>query len=134
MPLKINAGLTRKIGEANYGSRGASIHVELELDSGLINEPQKLQERIRQLFGLVRSSLAEELNGNGNGQTNGKQAGNQRPATTSQVKAVFAIAKDRGINVHPIIHTRYGTNKVEQLTVKQASELIDYLKSEGGSG
>src|SRR5262245_7623485 len=63
MPLTLNVGLSRKIGEANYGSRGASVNVETELDSGVVQEPDKLKERIRQLFGLARSSLDEELNG-----------------------------------------------------------------------
>src|SRR4051794_40846628 len=78
MPLKLNIGLSRKVGEANYGSRGASVNVELELESALIGEPVKLQDRIRQLFSVVRTSLAEELNGNGhapsheNGNSNGK--------------------------------------------------------------
>lgn len=67
MPLKLNVGASKKVGEASYGSRGASINVEMELDSTLVSDPPKLQERIRQLFGLVRASLAEELNGNGNG-------------------------------------------------------------------
>ena len=61
MPMKMNVGLSRKIGEANYGSRGASINLELELDSGLATDSARLQERIRQLFGLVRKSLDEEL-------------------------------------------------------------------------
>jgi hypothetical protein len=90
MPLKLNIGLSRKIGEANYGSRGASVHVEMELDSSLVSEPARLQERIRQLFGLVRSSLAEELNGHSNGQplagngtqsNGGQQGSTRRPAT-----------------------------------------------------
>src|SRR5262245_46559043 len=67
MPLKINVGLSRKIGEANYGSRGASVHVELEADSTLVSEPAKFQQRIREVFSLVRASLAEELNCNANG-------------------------------------------------------------------
>src|SRR5687767_5296379 len=76
MPLKVNVGLNRKIGEANYGSRGASVNVELELDSSLIGEPAKFQERIRQVYNLARSSLNEELNG-GNGQAaNGQHHGN----------------------------------------------------------
>jgi hypothetical protein len=63
--MKLNVGASKKVGEANYGSRGASVNIEMELDSGLIAEPNKLREKIRQLFTLVRSSLAEELNGNG---------------------------------------------------------------------
>ena len=47
MLLQLDCGLTRKIGEANYGSRGASINVELELDSALITDPTKIQDRIR---------------------------------------------------------------------------------------
>ncbi|MCE9534144.1 MAG: hypothetical protein K8T89_23955, partial [Planctomycetes bacterium] len=61
MPLKLNIGLNRKVGDANYGSHGASVNLELEVESALASDPGKLQERIRQVFQLVRSSLDEEL-------------------------------------------------------------------------
>src|SRR5262245_51094090 len=81
MPLKLNVGASRKVTDNNYGSRGASINVELELDTSLVGEPARLQERIRQLFGVVRVSLAEELNGS-NGHSNGNNHGpNQNGAS-----------------------------------------------------
>ena len=37
--LKLNAGISRKVGEPNYGSRGATVHLELEVESHLIQDP-----------------------------------------------------------------------------------------------
>lgn len=141
MPLTINVGLNRKVGEPNYGSRGASVHLELELDSSLVNEPPRLQEKIRQLFGMVRASLAEELkggsggqasNGNGQEQVNGKD-GKPRPATQSQVRALNAVAKNQGLDIAAFIHERFQVHKAEELSVKQASEAIAQLKSSNPS-
>jgi len=152
MPLKVNVGLSRKVGEANYGSRGGSINVEMELDTALVNDPPRLQERIRHLFGLVRASLVEELNGNGNGhgshappsgpspaaahtQRDGngngpsRQANPPRPATQSQVKAIYAIARSQGMDVHQLLRDRFNVGRPDDLTVKEASQMIDSLKS-----
>jgi hypothetical protein len=149
MPLKLNVGLSRKVGEANYGSRGASVNVEMELESSLVTEPAKLQERIRQLFGIVRTSLAEELNGSGHGaarNANGanghakpengndvpsRQTATVRAATQSQVRALHAIAKSKDLNLARLLQGRYQVDRPENLGIKQASELIDSLKSNG---
>jgi hypothetical protein len=152
MPLKLNLGLSRKIGEANYGSRGASVNVEMEVDSSLLVEPAKLQERIRQLFGLVRASLAEELYGghghdpapvaNGHGQAPADagtepaprplpvpRRGPARPATASQVKALFAITKGQGLTLNPLLRERFRVGRPEDLSLREASQLIDELKA-----
>ena len=63
MPLKLNVGLSRKVGEANYGSRGATVNLEIELESSLVSQPDQLHDRIRQLFRLAKSSVDDELNG-----------------------------------------------------------------------
>jgi hypothetical protein len=153
MPLKVNVGLSRKIGESNYGSRGASVNMELELDSSLIGEPAKFQERIRQIYALARTSLNEELNGGGNGpatnghangagtQTtnghtgngngappaNGQQQG--RPATQSQVKAIHAIARNLRLDLTRYLVERHRVNRPEDLDLKTASQVIDALKA-----
>jgi hypothetical protein len=163
MPLRLNVGLSRKVGEPNYGSRGASINLELELDGALASKPHKLQERIRQLFGLVRASLAEELQGGRNGHDatpngtggredsgRGKHANSEGPqrdtdqrgnvpkaATQAQVKALFAIAKSRHLDLNQLLRERFRVAKPEDLTIQEASQLIDQLKNaedRGGSG
>ena len=68
--IKVNAGISRKVGESNYGSRGASVNVELELDSSSAADPQQLQQKIKQLFRMAKVAVDEELgltNGQGNG-------------------------------------------------------------------
>lgn len=151
MPLTINVGLSRKVGEANYGSRGASVHMELEADGSLVTEPMKLQEKIRQLFALVRTSLAEELNG-GNGHApaasagplpagaappvngNGGPKGGSRPATPAQVKALYAIIRQQGRELGSVLHDRCQVSRPEELTLRQASQLIDQLKGADANG
>jgi len=72
MPLKLNVGFSRKVGERDFGSRGASTNLELELESGLVETPGRLRERIRQLFSLARQSVDDELHGH-QGEANGHQ-------------------------------------------------------------
>lgn len=149
MPLKVNVGLTKKVGESNYGSRGASVHIEMELDGSLASEPTKLQERIRQLFGLVRSSVDEELNGaNGHSNTSGDGAANgakppqngngssqaARKATQSQVKAIFAITRSQNVDMSWLLRDRYRVDRAEDLSIKDASALIEHLKKSNGNG
>lgn len=135
MPVKLTIGLSRKIGDANYGSRGASVNVELEAEASLVNEPAKLHEKIRQLFNLVRSSVTDELNGspaptssNGNGSGHAPP-GRIRPATQSQVKALHAIAKANGLQLQSFLRERFQVSKPEDLNIKQASEAIDRMKT-----
>jgi hypothetical protein len=47
MPMRLNVGATKKVSDNNYGSRGASVNLEIELDSCLVMDSAKLQERSR---------------------------------------------------------------------------------------
>ena len=169
MSVKLNIGLSRKVGEANYGSRGASINLEVELDNGVLNDPGQLRERVHDLYVLARESVDEELqrpadagpgepshaNGNGHGRTNGVANSNGHSnghasnghsnngsngngqngrvevarATQSQIRAIFAISKRQGLDPHTLISERFRVHKMEDLTIREASALIDDLKN-----
>jgi hypothetical protein len=154
MPLKLNVGASRKVTDNNYGSRGASVNLELELDASLAEEPARLQERIRHLFSLVRASLVEELNGharqNGNGcarpPTGGvseaqhdvagttpgganRNGAGSRPATPSQVRALHAIARSQGIELTQFLFDQFRLRRANDLSIRQASAAIDALKA-----
>ena len=185
MSVKLNIGLSRKVGEASFGSRGASINLEVELDNGVLNDPGLLRDRVQDLYVLARQSVDEELqrpaeagpsepshtngnehgrishtaNGNGlknghanghrtNGHgTNGRAANGHSPnnghgngpgrievarATQSQIRAIFAISKRQGLDPHTVISERYRVHKMEDLTIREASALIDDLKLGAG--
>ena len=146
MPVKLNIGLSRKVGEANFGSRGASVNLEVELDSGIISDQQRFQERVRALYAQARQSINAELdlpsegpaieqpvvqrNGhasahNGNG-SQGRQEGGL--ATQSQVRAIFAIARRNRLDPKNLVLERFGLERPEDLSIRDASSLIDDLK------
>jgi hypothetical protein len=62
MPLRLNLGISKKQGQPNYGSLGASCHVEVELDQSLLfDDVESLQERIMQAFDTCRAAVDDEL-------------------------------------------------------------------------
>ena len=144
MPAKLNIGLSRKVGEANYSSRGASVNLEVELDSGTISDRQLLRRRVRSLYAMARRSVEEELgrspegasnepvrssnseHPNGNGHPTEPPAGT---ATQSQVRAIFAIAKRHRLDPNIVVQERFHLSRVEDLSIRQASEMIDALKN-----
>src|SRR5213079_1344836 len=111
----------------------------------LVSEPQKLRDRIRKLFGLVRASLAEELNGGGTGNGHAAPAADgtpeanrrgaasipsrpdepggtsPRPATPAQVKALYAIARARETDLARFLQERFQARRPSDLSITQAS-------------
>lgn len=146
MPIKLNIGLSRKVGEANFGSRGASCSVEVEAEATLLlTEPAELQRRIQAAFDACRQAVDTELDRTPeSGEvTTARTAGSTprptpaaratRPATSSQLRAIHAIASRHNVELRPLVQQRYHTGRLEELSITQASELIDELKSVGGA-
>ena len=158
--MKLNVGFTQKVGDPNFGSRGASVNLELELDSGLVGDADRLKDRIRQLFTLAKASVAEQLgepptdrghsdgsypsdcgsptNGYANGNGTGHRNGHGRPretgrsATASQARAIYAIAGRQGVELADKLRADFGVDTPEQLTIREASRLIDELNGKDG--
>jgi hypothetical protein len=136
MPLKLNCGFSKKVGEANYGSRGATVALELEVEADLVASPQRLHERIRQLFRLAKESVEEELNGNGQATVSAEGNGHQRqrpsrPATHSQVRAIHAISDRQRVDLPGLSQKRFQIEQPDGLSITEASTLIDELKCNG---
>lgn len=158
MPLKLNVGLSRKIGLPNYSSLGASCHVELELDSALLHANRDaFQHQVRHAFSVCQQAVHEQLTRNEpepstgapphsvivparDGITNGhppgirpnRPQGRQRPATENQIRAIHAIAIQQQVDLPALLGERFGVAHPEELSVRDASSLINELNARVG--
>jgi hypothetical protein len=156
MPLKLTVGLARKVGQPNYGSLGASCGVEVELESSLLGgDPDAFRARVRDAFVACRRAVDDELerlqsaadllstngraehsgsNGTGNehGQVHSPSSDNsrvRRPATPRQLRTIVAIARRQRANLESLLRTEFGVASPEDLSLVEASRLIDGLRS-----
>ena len=164
MPMKLNVGVSRKVGLPDYGSVGASCNLELELDAGLLERDlEALHDRIRGAYVAAHQAVQDELarlqapkvesreklsnrsTVNGSGSTNGHESADGRaaparrgesekarspkPATPNQVQAIHSIARRQDVDLVAILRQEYEVDRAEELTLRQASSLIDQLKS-----
>ena len=162
MPMKLNVGVSRKVGLPDYGSVGASCNLELELDAGMLERDlDGFHARVRDAYVAAHQAVHDELarlqvpirtpvpngplrgpprtvarNGyaraNGNGSSARAQDDRSRvrkPATPNQVKAILAIARRQNTDLVGLLRDEYEVERPEDLTIRQASELIDLLKN-----
>ncbi len=157
--LKLNVGTSRKIGQPDFGSAGASCNLELELDTGLFQDLEGLQQVVRRAYAVCNQAVQDELariagdtckntqpqevievrttptiSGAPVTRIPAAQFTSQpspRPATASQVKAIRAIAARRKIDLVGMLRERFGLTTADELGIRQASALIDELKGDG---
>jgi len=144
--IKLNVGACRKVSDNHYGSKGGNVNIELELDSSLALDSQKLRDHIRKLFDLANASLSEELQANnepacveelryqrnddsfnGNGASHAVSVPPVRFATEKQLALIQGLLRKSKIPYQPLL----GECKVgsfNELTVQQASRMIESLK------
>lgn len=116
MPLKVNVGLSKKIGLPDYGSLGASCHVEYEAEASLLNtDLEGFQRQVKNAFIACKQAVQDELhrhqtadanatrpapatnlngqhpsNGTANGHSNGRSPENPTPPRRSNGRKATA--------------------------------------------
>ena len=160
MPLRLNVGVSRKVGLPDYGSVGASCNLELELPQDLLERDlEGFHARVRDAYVSAHQAVHDELARLHAGaqagppehprddprpddraardrpETNGRRAdaprgsGDRRPsaraATARQVAALVALARRAGADLEGLLHGQCGVARPEELTVRQASRVID---------
>lgn len=157
--LKLHAGVSKKVGLPGFSSASASCTIEAELDSSLLNDTagfqivvqrayqsceQAVQDQIARLTSESPSTATEPqevvevrtspaVSGAPVTRIPAAQFSNQpspRPATASQVRALRAIAARRKIDLVAVLRERFGLTTADELGIRQASNLIDELKSD----
>ena len=147
MPIKLNVGLSRKVGQPNYGSLGACCNVDIELDAQTLrDDPQTLHRRVQEAFAICRQAVAAELSQTPGDATQSRhspesgttqrsrlantESSSSRAATQSQIRAIHAIARKAGIVLASELERHFGVTHPNQLTLRQASQLIDSMKQD----
>jgi hypothetical protein len=159
MPLKLTVGLAKKVGRPNYGSFGASCGVEIELAADAIRgDPDALLGGARAAFAACRRAVDEELarlqgpppddageagaagpgpdrsthsihNEPGPAASPRDGIATTRPATPGQVRTIVAIARRRRVGLAGLLRAEFGVAGPEDLSLPQASRLIDGLRA-----
>jgi hypothetical protein len=123
-------------------------------------DPEALRAQIRTAFAACRAAVAEELarqaddvgagppvgpepirppsahpvpgrNGAEEGHLNGNHpARGGRPASEKQIKAIRAIARRNGADLESILRRGFRVDRLDDLSVAEASKLIDELKAD----
>jgi len=156
MPMSVTVSRNRKTSH-NYNSDGCGLSLTVELDQGLLRQPDKLHDKIERLYAELDHALDAEserstvagLNRHldrsnhtdrddrttpsrdrhGRRDRDRDHRGNGEPAMThSQRRAIAAIAKRLDVDPEDEALDVAGTS-LDALTLKQASSLIDRLKS-----
>ena len=138
--LKLTASLSKKLPMSgiDYSSKSASAGIEVEMPSAATSE--EIRCRLEQLYAALAFPVDDQL-GNpsqvsdqGPSHPKPNSDGNGRKATEAQLKAISAIAEDRGVSgqqLRDLLDQEFHVDQTHELSIRQASSLIDLLKQNG---
>lgn len=146
MAAKLSVGLQKKLGLPGYSSIGASCHVEFEVETSLMESNlEGFHQKVQRVYSACQQAINEQLaryqstppnlNDPPRTQLNGQNNPNPQQvkqessrATRNQIRSIFAIARNQGLDPLQIVRTRFNLDLPEDLTIREASSLIDELK------
>ena len=142
--IKINAGFNKKVpGNQDYSSEGVHVTLEMELPDSYLSNQQALQQQIQGLITEARDQVEHQLGDNSQQlpfeQSNQPNQPNRngrfqavqppRPASNKQLNFLLSLAK-RAYNLGPQdICERFQISSLQELSSRQASEMIEQLKT-----
>jgi len=119
MPFTLNVGLSKKIGQPDYGSLAASCHVEVELDQSLIfQDLEEFHASVSSIFAACRQAVADEL---ARQQTLGME-----PCKSGRRSSAGAAAQETGI--------AHGYHPASQKQLDYAQQLAGQIEGLGVPG
>lgn len=135
MSTKLTLGICKKVGQPAFGSVGANCNLEVELDPDLLKDDLALfHQQVRKVYAACRQAVDEELarcdqaeprpmnSSNSRGRTS-------RPATIPQSRAIRSMAARQGVDLTKLLNERFGVTATDNLSLSDASQLIDELKA-----
>jgi len=141
MPMSLTVTRNRKRSR-NFNSEGHGVSISVELDQALLTRPGDLRQQIDHLYAEAEAALDRQTadepddpargvpthNGNGNGRSGNGNTSTRLTASRAQRRAIRAIARDVGVDPTEACRAECGV-EVDDLDMRQASQLIDHLRS-----
>ena len=140
MAIRANVSFTKKLGQPDYGSVGAGCSLDVELDSRMLElDPDAVRGQLGLAYLACRQAVEKQLSSfeQPHRPTNGRDPAlesqpvtSARPSTQSQRRALWAICNRNGLNLEAVCQDEFQARNPDELDIRQASVLIDKLKSQ----
>ncbi len=158
MGIKLNLGISKKIGLPDYGSAGSSCNLEIELDTAALDRPEEFHRRVREAYSACRSAVEDELQNhrqhvtktdnrpttppkteysNSHRNSQSSRNDNRYPVSVKQLDFIGKLSKGiRGLTAQKLDYycqENFGKD-CNELSAKEGSQLIDLLKDAKTNG